>query len=659
MGMTLAKMGSVLRRPVGAAGAAAVAGALLGLVYALTVQPGVPGGDAPEIITAALTGGVAHPPGYPLYSLLLRAVFLLPLPVALGANLLSALLAALSGAAVAAVVVHQTGRMWVGVGTAVCAGLAPRVWTYATGAEVFALNLALCATALLLASRAWLAPRRAEMAGVGLLIGLALSNHHTSALVLVPVVTALLVHTGNRRWTAITVAGLAVGLLPYALLPLWAHNASAMSWGDASSLRGLWDHVLRREYGTFQLQQDAARPAGPWGSMAWQAADAWRQTLGGGAVAMGVATGWALWRKDGWTKAVAAGLLLHLGVFHALNNMPQDLPLLKAVQARFFLLPLMWGWVLVGVWMGSLQGKRVRRVGTAALGALALALAMTGWPAAQAARSHVVELYGSELLRVMPPRALAFTRGDLITGTMRYLQSAMHMRDDVAVVDQEMLSRPWGVAVHRRVLKDVVFPGQRFHPRMAGGFSLKELVAANLHQRPVVVCGGFKAADGSAQAFPSWPRGMCTQLFDEGTPLDAQQWLADSAAWVVANDPVLHRAWPVGSWAAVAQQDLLSVNPQRALHLMVSPWVPWPDAQKHALAADLLAGHLKVHPNSPPEAYKNLGYACSRLLAEKGRAQCVVGAWQTYLQRGPTTDPDRTAIIHAVQQLSESTAASP
>src|SRR4051812_25969512 len=40
------------------------------VVYCLTVQHSVPTGDSGELIAAAYTAGIAHPPGYPLYMLL-------------------------------------------------------------------------------------------------------------------------------------------------------------------------------------------------------------------------------------------------------------------------------------------------------------------------------------------------------------------------------------------------------------------------------------------------------------------------------------------------------------------------------------------------------------------------------------------------------------
>ena len=49
-------------------------------VYANTLNPTIVGGDSPEFANVACTGGVPHPPGYPLLALLSQAfVWAVPL----------------------------------------------------------------------------------------------------------------------------------------------------------------------------------------------------------------------------------------------------------------------------------------------------------------------------------------------------------------------------------------------------------------------------------------------------------------------------------------------------------------------------------------------------------------------------------------------------
>src|SRR5207249_4810407 len=72
-----------------------VAAAIAAFVYALTLAPSVGAGDSGELILAAHSMGIPHPPGYPLWVLLARCVDLLPWgTTALRVNALSAVLTA-------------------------------------------------------------------------------------------------------------------------------------------------------------------------------------------------------------------------------------------------------------------------------------------------------------------------------------------------------------------------------------------------------------------------------------------------------------------------------------------------------------------------------------------------------------------------------------
>ena len=56
-----------------------LASLLLAALYGATLAPSVAGGDSGELTAAALTGGVPHPPGYPLFALLARGLATLPI----------------------------------------------------------------------------------------------------------------------------------------------------------------------------------------------------------------------------------------------------------------------------------------------------------------------------------------------------------------------------------------------------------------------------------------------------------------------------------------------------------------------------------------------------------------------------------------------------
>ena len=188
-----------MRRPDAALGGAV---ALL-LVYALTLAPGVTFWDAGEFIAAAHSLGIPHPPGTPLYILVInawaRVLFFLPFAVA--TNLFSAV--ATAGAAVlsARIVARAHGDGPATVAAALAAGAMSSVWLNATETEAYAAALALGIATVWAGERAGAAVdaaagRRWTMLVV-YLIALAVPLH-LSALVIAPAAIALASYTGGR-----------------------------------------------------------------------------------------------------------------------------------------------------------------------------------------------------------------------------------------------------------------------------------------------------------------------------------------------------------------------------------------------------------------------------------------------------------------------------
>src|SRR5437868_4409438 len=86
------------------------------LIYLRTVAPTIAAWDAGDFATAAYTLGVAHPPGYPLYTLIgFLFTHLVPVgDVGFRMNLLSALCGTVGVGVTAALAAAVTGDMWAG-----------------------------------------------------------------------------------------------------------------------------------------------------------------------------------------------------------------------------------------------------------------------------------------------------------------------------------------------------------------------------------------------------------------------------------------------------------------------------------------------------------------------------------------------------------------
>ena len=158
------------------------------LVYAWTLFPSIPGGDSGELVAEACHLGIAHPPGYPLYTMLVHVVTRV-LPgggsPAWRANMFSA---ACGGLAATFLQLTVGGRSWGAVLAGALFALSPLTWEYSVGSEVFALNN-LAAAVLLWAvtryarTRAW-----ADVLLGAALCGVALTNQHTIVLFVAPIV---------------------------------------------------------------------------------------------------------------------------------------------------------------------------------------------------------------------------------------------------------------------------------------------------------------------------------------------------------------------------------------------------------------------------------------------------------------------------------------
>jgi len=173
--------------------AAWIASGVLLVIYAATMAPDVTFWDAGEFIAASRTLGIPHPPGTPLFIVLLHAwasVVSLVLPWAASTNLFSAAATAGAGGLAAYWVTKSTDDVWAGVSAAIVAGCMTSVWQNATETEVYSVALLLSASAIVAADRAGRSGEHRWVVAAAYLLALSVPLH-LSALVAAPVVIYL------------------------------------------------------------------------------------------------------------------------------------------------------------------------------------------------------------------------------------------------------------------------------------------------------------------------------------------------------------------------------------------------------------------------------------------------------------------------------------
>jgi len=216
------------------------AAGILAAVYIATIAPGVTFWDAGEFIAAAHALGIPHPPGTPLFILLLHT-WALPWSessYALATNLFSVACtvtaASLSARLVARWMHDDSSRVFgviVGTAAAVWAGTMSTAWLNATETEVYAASLALALMTLFAADRAGRLGNLRSKAIVAYLFGLS-APLHISALVAAPA-AILLASTPtadgpfDRTGAAVLLSGALVAMAVGTLSPMFIVGAVA------------------------------------------------------------------------------------------------------------------------------------------------------------------------------------------------------------------------------------------------------------------------------------------------------------------------------------------------------------------------------------------------------------------------------------------------
>lgn len=317
------------------------------VVYVTDVSPYVGRADTFEFQVIGPTLGLAHPSGYPLYTLICKLFSLLPFgTVAWRVNLSSALAASLASTflylALAAQIERQDRRLrLLALLSSMALAFSPTLWSRAVEAEVYALNACLTALVLWVVVR-WHTgelPKARAWAVSGLLLGLALASHLTLGGLAPMLAIGLLVpalRPPRRAWAWAVPLGLA-GLLLYAYIPLrWP----AVTGGEAMSFSAFVRYVLNTGSGgalhPLAFYQDPGRWVVVWRVLRGQL----------GMVGLGLAAfGWAtmMWQRK--SRALAVGTLLTAAtwVWFALSFYVAD------PDYSAFLIPLD---VLLVFWLG-------------------------------------------------------------------------------------------------------------------------------------------------------------------------------------------------------------------------------------------------------------------------------------------------------------------
>ncbi|XP_054652973.1 transmembrane protein 260 isoform X2 [Dunckerocampus dactyliophorus] len=662
-----------------------LAGATVAWVLALyvpCVQRTVPGGDSGELITTACELGVAHPPGYPIFTLLSwLAMCLLPtISPAYSVNLMSSVLGALACGTLCMTVCRLAGP---GPGAALAGGVfavSRLSWQWSMVAEVFALNNLFTGLLFLSTASFHLAKNAAERRKVSqwgaLCCGLGLCNQHTLLLyVLVVIPWVFLRLYSHRELSLLSLVSMGIcfllGFLPYIYLPLSSYmNSARWSWGDQTTMSGLLTHLLRAEYGTFSLAK--TNSSANLTTMILAQLDHYLADLSLPVVVL-AGIGIFLSARNRMCRSLSWLLTSMLFVYSLFfgwrANLDISRPLLLGVVERFWIQGDAVLCVLAGLGCSLTLSGLEHKLGHAGLWkttgwvlttALLANMAHTNYRECDQSKNSVVERFGRELLASFSADAIILTRGDLPGNSLRYLHYCLHVRPDVQLVDQEMMTYTWYVAKLGHHHPRVHFPGRQWDPvhfKVKDTFSLEQFLSFN-SQRDVFACIGLSDGDQSwHRSFSSWPFGVCDFLVPAQRQLHPKQWASRTRNLYNWSEP--HNSFHLASWERVANEEMWQARMKTAFFLfdLAERMQGEGKADLFELSYSLYKELVEAHSNYPPNWDKNLALACERLLRSghqghnpDGLLTCSIQHFSLYLDKDPT-DPQAPAIRSAIAHL--------
>jgi len=414
--------------------------ATLAVLFAVIAAPTPGWRDGGEIASASFHLGIAHPTGFPLPMLLVKAsCLLIPLgDVALRSGLASCLAMAGAASLMARIAYRASGTAG-----AVCAGAlvgtgfvaSPSIVWLGTTIEVYAPALLVSAAALVLVldSERTRDPRPAILAC--LLAGLATGCHAAAVIGAGAAAAAgIAVSRPRARSATLGIAAAAAGAIVLAYLPVRSVASPTIMWDDLSGI-----HALARHLSGARIRE--AFVGRTWGtSLPWDAPVLARLLAGDlGAVLLGLAPAGAIlaWRRARLAAALLAATAV-ADILFALLAHPMGM---ADRQAGFLATGCLI--TLAGMGLGEIV-SRVVAVRPLAGAAVAVAM-LAGAPLARPPGTFLVRedevpvIWAGDLLSGLPPGALVLGSSDALSGLGLYLQHVEGVRPDVGVVARQHL----------------------------------------------------------------------------------------------------------------------------------------------------------------------------------------------------------------------------
>lgn len=234
----------------------------LGLLtlYIHNLSRSVYGGDVGDFVTAAYVRGVAHPPGYPFFTILSSLLISFPFQTpAFMVGLISACSGAIGIVLFYLIILELTKNKFLAVLTSLIVSFSYFFWFYSEIAEVFILHTCFILLLFYIGILYYKKPTTKKLVIFSFILGLSFTNHHTTALFL-PSFFLLLMKGLKKQFFPLSIKSLRTLLFTvvaflsafavYVYIPIAASHNPIINWDHVHDIPSFFHLLLRKDYGT-------------------------------------------------------------------------------------------------------------------------------------------------------------------------------------------------------------------------------------------------------------------------------------------------------------------------------------------------------------------------------------------------------------------------
>jgi hypothetical protein len=446
-----------------------ITGFIFSCLYLLTMQRTIQGLDCGELATVAATGGIAHPPGYPLFTLL-GNLFYKIIPWGTPCYKIGTV-SAMAGAGTVSCLCFTayllSGSFFAGLFCACMLGLAPLFWHYSTVTDVFALHCFSLVFAIAIIT--WIIVNKNYAKRLFVLLGVAcamgISNHHT-VILFFPIYCYLIVKLFSlpatvsfkigRSLLSIIVA--CTGFLSYGLLIM---QNGAWKWGHVSDLSSLFGLFIRADYGTFHYATNPEKIF--W----WENMVAFINVVSSQMHILIITVslvGFFIWIFSCNKFRLLGFVLMGAGVisgpvFTLLFNI-SPVGLGGFVNERFYIAPFCIICLLAGLSLNSFADSAMFKPYRFLMKPGLFAILLVSIPGLFSHKQTTyLEDYVDNCMKFAKPKAVIIGNSDSELGGFLYMQQVLKKRPDIVFIAPHLLQASWYQCFLKKTDTTIQFPG--------------------------------------------------------------------------------------------------------------------------------------------------------------------------------------------------------